>query len=113
MADFNAAEAAARLMALESAPGGAGIPGMAGTPGGPVQESPTMTAERILQLLAAGTLGAGSGILGYGGVATGNLPAALVGSAGLTAAGSGMANAFAPNIRDVAFDKRRMKMQGN
>lgn len=89
MDNFNAAEAARRLMALEAAQGAAGVPGMPGTPGGPVQESPTMTAERLAQPFLLG-LGGGP----YGGY-------------------KGFQNATEPNIRDVWADQLRMKMQGN
>lgn len=86
-------------------------PGMQGTQSGPVQESPLMRRERVEQGLSSAGWGTLGGLLGYGGVATGNLPAALAGS-GIAMTGiAGLQNAFEPNIRDVEWDKRRMRAQ--
>lgn len=73
---------------LAAKQGGAGLPGMPGTPGGPVQESPTMAAERLAQPFFSGLLGGPYG------------------------AYQGFGNATQPNIRDVWADQLRMKMQG-
>lgn len=83
-------EMARRRMAeaLMAQQGGAGIPGMAGTPGGPVQESPTMAGERLLQPFLSGLAGGPYG------------------------AYRGFDNSIEPNIRDVWADQLRMKMQG-
>jgi hypothetical protein len=87
--------------------------GMPGTPGGPVQESPTMDWMRDKQMIR-GLLQAGVGLpIGYAGVSSGSLPFAL-GGAALTATGmDNITNSYAPNIRDVYDDQLRMKMQGN
>jgi hypothetical protein len=83
--------------------------GMRGTQGGPVQESPTMSAERILQMVPNI---AAQGTLGYG-LATGNPFAMMTGGGGMLATEGMMNNAAEPNIRDVWADKLRMQMQGN
>jgi hypothetical protein len=83
--------------------------GMPGTPGGPVQESPTMMAERALQYLTGAGTAIGTGAVGIGlagGNPLGMLPGMALGSAPMT-------NAQSPNIRDVWADQLRMKMQGN
>jgi hypothetical protein len=109
MDNFNAAEAARRLMALEAAQGAAGVPGMAGTPGGPVQESPNMISERMLQLAPGWASAIG---LGYG-LATGNPAAMMMGGGAMMATDPLSKNAMSPNIRDVWADQLRMKLQGN
>jgi len=75
-----------QLLALRQ--GAPGQPGMQGTQGGPVQESPTMAGERLLQPFLSGLVG------------------------GPIGAYYGFSNAVEPNIRDVWADKLRMKMQG-
>lgn len=107
---------------LAARQGGPGVPGMAGTPGGPVRESPTMQEERIRQAALGALLGIGGGVAGGmlgGGLGTMVNPAFGVLS-GVTMAGQGampgvsvMENSMAPNIRDVYADQLRMKMQGN
>lgn len=89
--------------------GGAGIPGMAGTPGGPVRESPLMQMERGMQKApyiasnAAAMLGAG----------TFNGPLAAGGALGHLLTRDLYDNANEPNIRDVALNQLRMMQQGN
>lgn len=94
------------LAARQGAPGQPGLPG---TPGGPVQESPTMGLERIMQMLPNI---ASQGALGYG-IASGNPFAMMTGGGGMLATEGMMDNAASPNIRDVWADQLRMKMQGN
>ena len=103
----NQQEALQQLLALFQANRGASaIPGMPGTPGGPVQESPTMRGLRNLQYGASFLAAPAAASLSYGG-----LPGAALGAIGLgVAAGQ---NANSPNIRDVWADQLRMKMQGN
>jgi hypothetical protein len=90
--------------------------GMPGTPGGPVQESPTMKNLRLAQLAT----GVGSQGLGAATVYAGtHLPAPaaflpMLSGATIGAVGNRMAgNALEPNIRDVWADQLRMKLQGN
>lgn len=83
--------------------------GMPGTPGGPVQESPTMEDMRLIQTLA------GMGLIGGGTAAMFGAAGPLGVAGGQGAIGTGalmMGNADQPNIRDVYADQLRMKMQG-
>lgn len=94
------------LAARQGAPG---QPGMPGTPGGPVQESPTMSMQRIMQM-APNRAAAGLGMYGLG---TFNPPVAAGGGVGYLLTKDLWDNAQEPNIRDVWLDQLRMKMQGN
>lgn len=95
---------------------GAFAPALPGTPGGPVQESPTMARERNMQRLAglAAMLGpTAAGV--YAGAPAGPMGAAFGGVVGSELGGlvgePPYNNANEPNIRDVWTDKLRMKLQ--
>ena len=84
-------------------------PGMAGTQGGPVDESPLMDLERNIQRLA----GAGTVTAAGLGQWMGDDPFSFPVTAAMFAGGAkAMRNADEHNIRDVWTDQMRQKIRG-